>query len=434
MMKHRAHGLGRGHRPCLGLALLGSALASTAMLSSAQASSYTRLDAAIAGQVRAFAQDPLSSDQGHIAASLAASGEWYVEWARGDYSVTVSPFARLDFADNDRSHLDLREFQAQAVFGALEVRAGLSRTFWGKTEFLHLVDIINQDDALENIDGEDKLGQPMLRLAWSEGPVSLHGYILPGFRERAFPGPEGRLRAPLPVNADKASYQSSRKKEHVDFAARLQGYQGALDYGLAWFKGTSREPQLLPSDFASTPTGPQATELAPYYGQIEQLSLDAQYTVASWLFKLEAVWRDQTRTEADANGRPSLRQHRDTAATGGVEYTRYGILDSAYDVGYLAEYLWDERDAGGDASFQNDLFLATRVAANDVKDTTLLGGVVVDLDQGHLFASIEASRRLNGSSKLELEIRLFNRITPSDPALYALRRDDYLQLEYIRYF
>ena len=45
-------------------------------------------------------------------------------------------------------------------------RVGVGKVFWGVTESQHLVDIINQTDLVENIDTEDKLGQPMLETTW----------------------------------------------------------------------------------------------------------------------------------------------------------------------------------------------------------------------------------------------------------------------------
>ena len=45
------------------------------------------------------------------------------------------------------------------------MRLGLRKVYWGVTESQHLVDVINQTEGVENLDGEDKLGQPMLNLA-----------------------------------------------------------------------------------------------------------------------------------------------------------------------------------------------------------------------------------------------------------------------------
>jgi len=54
--------------------------------------------------------------------------------------------------------------------------------FWGVTEFQHLVDIINQTDLVENIDTEDKLGQPMINLALINDWGTVDLFIMPYFR------------------------------------------------------------------------------------------------------------------------------------------------------------------------------------------------------------------------------------------------------------
>ena len=41
---------------------------------------------------------------------------------------------------------------------------GIDKVFWGVIESRHLVDYINQTDGVEDVDGEDKLGQPMINL------------------------------------------------------------------------------------------------------------------------------------------------------------------------------------------------------------------------------------------------------------------------------
>lgn len=51
---------------------------------------------------------------------------------------------------------------------------------------VHLVDIINQSDLVENPDGEDKLEKPLVKLTsglpWRAGTLNL--FMLPYFRER----------------------------------------------------------------------------------------------------------------------------------------------------------------------------------------------------------------------------------------------------------
>lgn len=113
------------------------------------------------------------------------------------------------------------------------------------TESVHLVDVINQTNALENIDGEDKLGQPMIELVAVRDWGTVEAYMLPYFRERQTPGLSSRLRPPLPV-LETALYESERKQNHVDFAMRWSHYLGAFDVGLSHFVGTDREPRFIP--------------------------------------------------------------------------------------------------------------------------------------------------------------------------------------------
>ena len=73
----------------------------------------------------------------------------------------------------------MRELYWRGVFGDLEVKAGAVKVFWGVTESQHLVDVINQADLVENIDSEDKLGQPMINLSWGKDWGTLELFVLP---------------------------------------------------------------------------------------------------------------------------------------------------------------------------------------------------------------------------------------------------------------
>ena len=80
------------------------------------------------------------------------------------------------------SHVDIRELNLLYTQDNWEGIAGISRVFWGVTESGHLVDIINQTDQLEGFDGEDKLGQAMIRISRLFDQNSVDLYVLPGFR------------------------------------------------------------------------------------------------------------------------------------------------------------------------------------------------------------------------------------------------------------
>ena len=153
-------------------------------------------------ETRGFFRGPLLDEQARHDASLLLQGELYWSWDGGNQSLTVEPFLRLDTADSERTHVDFRVFSWEKVWDRWELRAGLRRAFWGVTESQHLVDVINQTDLVENLDGEDKLGQPMVSLAavrdWGDaGAVPadrLQGENLPGRGRPAALSADGRHR------------------------------------------------------------------------------------------------------------------------------------------------------------------------------------------------------------------------------------------------
>src|SRR5262249_48821857 len=267
----------------------------------------------------------------------AVQPEYRYKWENGKQSFTITPFARLDQHDSERTHFDIRELTWLKAGEGWELRLGIRKVFWGVTESQHLVDIINQTDLVENLDGEDKLGQPMVNLALIRRWSTLDLFVFPGSRGRKVPARKGRLRTALPplrVDNDRAVYESGRGRGHIDWAARWSRTFGEWDVGLSHFYGTSREPRLLPD------VGGKA--LVPHYDLIHQTGLDAQWTKGKWLWKLEAI-----RRSGQGAGF--------TALTGGFEYTLSNFAGSRADVGLIAEYLYDQRGNNATTPFQDDI-------------------------------------------------------------------------------
>ena len=391
----------------LSLAFLLSALVAGAGRASWDVSSNIDLT------TRIFTEDARWPDQANSTAQLSIAGSSEFRWRGDEARASIIPYLRYDETDDERSLADLREAYWAKEAESYELLIGVNTVFWGVTESVHLVDIINQTDAVADIDGEDKLGQPMINLELQRDWGLVSVYVLPYFRERTFAGEDGRLRTPLPVDTDNAQYESSDEENHVDLALRYSHYFGNVDIGVSAFSGTNREPRLLPNADGS--------KLIPYYDQINQLGLDLQYTIDAWLWKLEAIARD---TQNDSF----------TAAVGGFEYTFYQIADSAADVGALLELQYDGRDEDEPLTLtDNDLFAGIRLALNDTQDTTMLTGIGYDLETSETYLNIEAERRLGEDSVLELRARFFTNADPSDTG-YAIENDDYLQLQLSRYF
>lgn len=369
-------------------------------------------------EARQFFEDAAYQGQANNSVSLSAQPEYFHQWDDGRQLFTFTPFVRLDQRDDERSHFDIRELTWLGIYDFGELRVGVRKVFWGVTESQHLVDIINQTDFVENLDGEDKLGQPMINAAFIQDWGTVDLFVLTGFRERTFAGKSGRPRTALVVDKDLSEYESSDEERHIDFAARYYHYIGAWEFGISHFYGTSRDPNLSPveNDLGEL-------VLKPFYPIVNQTSIDVQATISNWLLKLEAISREGQDKNYGRYG----------AATGGFEYTVVGIFHSIADLGFIGEYLYDERGENADpgtflaSPFQNNVMIGGRLALNDVQSTEVLASLTIDLDHGDRFYNIEAERRLGDSWKLGLEARLFTDIHPSNP-LYDIRNDDYVQI------
>lgn len=379
---------------------------------SGELSGYAALDA------RLFARAPLFSDQSknRLNPSLVLRPELSWQWNGGDDRIDLVPFARLDSVDVQRRHVDFREFKFSHFDDGWDIKIGNDKVFWGVTESRHLVDIVNQTDAVEDVDGEDKLGQPMINLGIQRDWGDLNLIAMPTFRERSFAGPDGRPGSGTPIDTDRAFYENSRGRHHPDFALRYGTVIGDWDLGLSHFHGTSREPTFIDG---VNDTG--ADIKVPRYDIIEQSGLDVQVTLEEWLWKMEGIVR-------------SGQGKRFAATTVGFEYSFFGLIDETGDLGLLAEYHYDGRDGNAPSTaYDNDLFVGLRATLNDIDDTNFLAGLLIDrITQARIF-SAEAATRLSDDWTFAGELRIYDALSSKDPA-YGARRDSHLQIRLARYF
>jgi hypothetical protein len=365
---------------------------------------------------RYFFQDALYPQQERANLSVYFAPELYTSFNDGNDSLLFKGFYRFDQQDDARTHGDIRELKWIHSGEEWEVQTGISKVFWGQTESLHLVDIINQTDDVESIDGEDKLGQPMVAFSLFKDWGNTTVFVLPYFRERTFSGDDGRLRAPLAVDTDNPIYESEDKEKNIDWAIRWQHTLGDWEVGLSYFDGTSREP-----DFVLSTNELLEPSLRPFYPQIQQAGIDVLALLGSWTIKFEGIHRNVMEQDF-------------TAFVGGFEYSFVGLFDSVYDVNWLMEYQYDNREDLSNVVAQNDLMVGSRLVFNDIDGTEILIGMVQDLDYSHVRSGfIEASSRINDNWKWRFDAWMFSSDEPADPS-YLLRRDDYIQLNLEYYF
>ncbi len=361
---------------------------------------------------RYFVEDAKYPHQEKHDASLVLEPEFYQE-VNDRAGFIFKPFVRLDSNGDERSHWDIREAHFLYPAEDWEIQLGISKVFWGATEFVHLVDIINQTDSVEEFSGEEKLGQPMLHLAVPHDQGTIEAFLLPWFRERTFLGQKDRLRSEPIINTDDPLYESAAEQSHFDFALRYSDTVGNADIGLYHFIGTSRDPELRLGGDMYRPV------LRPLYNQINQSGLDVQLVAGDWLLKGEALYRS-------GQGRSFA------AAVCGFEYTFYGVFADRADLGIIGEYVFDDRADKSLTFFTNDVIGGFRLAFNDAASTELLAGIMKDIEFSTWVFSAETDRRLGEHLKLHLEA-LFLLDADEQDVTYFLEQDSYIHIE-LQYF
>ncbi|MFK7874157.1 MAG: hypothetical protein AB8B71_00035 [Paracoccaceae bacterium] len=363
-----------------------------------------------------FGDDPSFAGQSKHSLSFAIRPEIEASWSgdKFDTTLTFAPFYRYDPNDDARTNFDLREAKATLNFGKTEVVLGFAQQFWGKTEVDQIVDIINQTDAAEGTDGEDKLGQPLISIShvFELGDATLNGsfYYMPYFRERTFRGRGSRLRSGTLISNDRSTFATGVDTRTASFAARIDLTYGNLDMGVSAFHGVSRDPSFQ-FDQASG-------MLIPHYDKISQIGIDAQYTGDATLYKFEGIHRKGQRNF-------SFEKEDYTAFIVGIEHTLYGLRGTNADLGLIAEYVYDSRGDQALTVFQDDLVLGARLALNDTQDTALLVTSAFDLDSDEILVRIEGDYRFNDSLSLGIEAGAVLKSSMKSLA-YDQRNDPYI--------
>ncbi len=373
---------------------------------------YFEFEGIASADYQFYFEEPLYEGQKRHYPSVSFEPNFYFDWKDATQRLEITGFGRLDLHDRRKSHLDVREAYWQVLKDKWELSIGAKKIFWGVTEIAHLVDIINQTDAVEGFDGEDKLGQPMALFTYLTDKIGTFDlFYLPFHRERTLIGEAGRFRPPFPLE-DQAIFESDLEHWHPGAAFRWSHNIGIADIGLSHYYGLAREP-LVVQDF-----GIGGFRLIPFYNIVNQSGLDLQITHHSVLWKLEWVGNFN-------------KQKNYTAFDAGIEYTIGNIKSSGKDLGLLLEYLYDGR--GEIIGFDNDIFVGGRLAFNDISDSEILGGALIDVEQGSVLLSVEAARRIKDSWKLELETRVVLNAKPEEIS-YAVRDDSFLKITAFKYF
>lgn len=375
------------------------------------------VDGKVSFDTRYFTNAPEFPQQrgARVSPSVAFEAQLVYENDSNKHRLTIMPFLRLGSNDKNRNHFDFREFDWLYLGSNWDISVGINKVFWGVTESIHLVDIVNQIDGVEGVNGEDKLGQPMLSFNLEQAWGALNILMLPGFKQRMFNSEKYRLQGPVKVDSTHATYESEQKDHHTDWAARWAKSAGDMDMAVSYFQGTNREPHLLLQAVNNEPV------FIPYYNQVKQIGLELLWSEGDMLWKAESLVRKS-------------KNEKFMALVAGFENTIYRIAETNTDLGVIFEYVYDGRNPvlSQQVIGNNDIFLGARVSVNDTQATSALFGIMYDYHSYVSELSLQAETRINGDMKVKFNSHFLINVSENDP-LAVVRKDDFFELKIISY-
>ncbi|GFE51887.1 hypothetical protein So717_36400 [Roseobacter cerasinus] len=292
-------------------------------------------------------------------------------------------YGRTNLDGLDGSYIDPTIAKLTWQRGNWQIDAGYDLVFWGVAEGRNVVNVINQRDQIRDQFFDQGLGQRMIAVRYFAPSVTVEAFVLPGFEELDF-GATGRTWGlGLPVDDSRSTFEASDGADHTDFALRLSGGVGNLEYGIFAFDGTLRQPEFQVDTATNT--------LIPNYVQGEQIGAEAQYTTGPLLYKFEGVkvWPDSDSTY--------------WSAILGVEYIIGDIIGIPSETSLFAEYYHDSRRDDPSVAFENDIFLGTQFRLSNTFDTEIELGVIIDTDDGDFIGSFNVSSRISDNLRASFE-------------------------------
>ena len=103
----------------------------------------------------------------------------------------------------------------------------------------------------------------------------------------------------------------------------------------------------------------------------------------------------------------------------------FSFGNKKYRIGVIGECLYDSLDEFAWVIMDNDLFVGSQIAFNDIQSTEILFGGIFDLSKSSKLFSLEASRRFGENWNASVELRLLSDIDETE-FLHFFREDSFV--------
>jgi len=331
---------------------------------------------------------------------------------KNNHRVILSPFARWDGLDKERSHIDMREAYYSGTFKSIELNAGIQQVSWGNMIGPSVVNVINQSDEREDFLRSERLGQAQANLAYIRENFSATLFVIPFFRKKNFPDAQSPLfyfPVPIAENNVRVDHKSS-----PSIAARITKRIESLDVAVSHFYGTNRMPNFALDYHTMT--------LNPHYKVQHQSNVELQHVFKNITSKLELAnkWEDKSSYQC---------------INAGLEYVVSNIFGSGIENTFYGEYLYDQWRKEKQFPFADAYFLGSKLNFSDVQSSEVFIKFLSNREEFTPFINVECSRRVTSNGKIILSITEYlGKELPYTSSLSVMQYNSNVSLTLRRFF
>ena len=307
-----------------------------------------------------------------------------------------------DKVDIERRYVDIREASAYKSWDDISVGGGIDTFFWGVSESINLINVLNQSDVIASLDGKVKLGQTFVSLHHRIFNGDIKVYYLPTFRERSFPQRPsfgGQI-------VHTCIFEDDNKRGGI--AARGVFYHNNVEFSLGYFKGTRRDPLFIK-------LSSKQAQLIPYYLQTENYLFDGVYLGTDATYKLEIkTGKEQSKGFFASNI--------------GIEYPIFSLPTILQDLVLIAEYVFDDRGNTVESHGQNDIFIGTKFELTSSGNTQVRFLFSYDFDYKSQYAEISYQYRITDYVRIKAKMMGVLKDSTNDLRLHPLANEEFIKM------
>ena len=359
----------------------------------------------VTGSVGLDSQVYLTAPEDKHKSNFLAFQELEFKYEEDALSVLVKLYAQEDSYDlsskeediNERTFVRLDEFYLNYDFENDSIQAGKSIKMWGALEVRNIVDVFNPIDFRTDMFEPQKLGvynasyshftesgeiSVILKLDEQDQEMSAYPYVyyfLPKF-----------VNYNCELNEETDNYRPSI---YLTYSGSTDT-EYALDFAFIYENGYDSQRYFLPdSKLDGSPVN-----FNQYSYTVNKFMTYNTLVVDTTLLKLEALY-------AKVDDNKYIGDYSHIAL--GFEHTLENFLDTSSALGLIGEYYkyttYDD-DKYGDLklfeTMQNDVFLGLRYSFNNPNDTSILGGVIADMEYDEETYYVQFDSRFYDSFRL----------------------------------